>query len=195
VSSVRSAEVEPAAAAKAYPKRKAIYVDPPHPSALDEATLLKQCTIGFGRSAGPGGQHRNKVETAVSLVHDPTGVRANATERRSQIDNRRVAIKRLRLKLARDVRTPVSKSSFKTSSLWDSRRQGKQLSINPTHHDYPALLAEALDVVMAKKFDVAGSAGVLGITMSQLARLIRHDRHAFATVNEGRTQRGLPALK
>ncbi|MCA9295254.1 MAG: hypothetical protein KC983_02030, partial [Phycisphaerales bacterium] len=62
-------------------------------------------------------------------------------------------------------------------------------------HDYPALLAEALDVVMAKKFDVAGSAGVLGITMSQLARLIRHDRHAFATVNEGRTQRGLPALK
>ena len=69
------------------------------------------------------------------------------------------------------------------------------MSINPRHSDYPALLAEALDVVYARGCDVAGAAGVLGISMSQLARLIRHHKPAFALVNEGRTSRGLPALK
>ena len=67
--------------------------------------------------------------------------------------------------------------------------------MNPNHRDYPALLAEALDVVVARRYDVAGAAGVLGVTMSQLARLIRHDRHAFAMINEGRVEQGLPALK
>ena len=39
------------------------------------------------------------------------------------------------------------------------------------------------------------TAAILGVTMSQLARLIRHDKLAFAMVNQGRTTRGLPALK
>ncbi len=67
--------------------------------------------------------------------------------------------------------------------------------MNPAHRDYPALLAEALDVVAAMDFDVGGAAGVLGVTMSQLARLVRHDRHGFALVNDGRVARGLPVLK
>ena len=56
-------------------------------------------------------------------------------------------------------------------------------------------LAEALDVITACGFDVGGAAGVLGITMSQLAKLVRHERHAFATVNAEREKRGLPGLK
>jgi hypothetical protein len=48
---------------------------------------------------------------------------------------------------------------------------------------------------VARGFDVAGAAGRLGVTMSQLARLIRHDKQAFALVNEGRVQRGLPPLR
>jgi hypothetical protein len=174
---------------------KQIYVDPPHPSALPEEELLKRCEITFGRHSGPGGQHRNKVETSVRIIHQPTGVEAHATERRKQSENRRSAIRRLRLKLAISVRTYGGKRWFDPSELWESRRQGKQMSINPKHSDYPALLAEALDVIVTKKFDVAGAAGILGISMSQLAKLIRHDKQAFALVNDGRTKRGLPALK
>ena len=167
----------------------------PHPAAFPDDQLLKQCEIGFGRTSGPGGQHRNKVETAVFIKHLPTGVEASASERRKQFENRVMALKRLRLKLATNIRNAVHPQRHKPSELWVSRRQGPQMSVNPQHRDYPALLAEAMDVIWARKFDVAGAAGVLGITMSQLAKLVRHEKHAFTLLNQGRTDRGLPALK
>jgi hypothetical protein len=170
-------------------------VEGPHPAGLPDAKLAKQCRVTFGRASGPGGQHRNKVETSVSILHEPTGIEATAAERRSQSQNQHMARRRLRLKLARKVRTAMNPKRYACSDLWRQRRQGNKLPVNPKHKDYAALLAEALDVVTACRFDVGGAAGVLGVTMSQLARLIRHDRHAFAWLNEGRTARGLPALK
>ena len=166
-----------------------------HLAALDDDVLLKQCDIGFGRASGPGGQNRNKVETAVTITHEPTGIEASASERRKQYENRLNALKRLRIRLAMEVRTRVHPERHRASELWERRRQGEKMSVNPEHRDYPGLLAEALDVITARKFDVAGAAGVLGITMSQLAKLVRHNKHAFAMVNEGRVARGLPALK
>jgi hypothetical protein len=166
-----------------------------HPAAIDDELLLKECEVTFGRASGPGGQHRNKVETAVTVTHTPTGESASASERRKQYENRLVAIRRLRLRLAIKVRESVHPMRHRPSELWQRRRQGEKMSVNPEHRDYPGLLAEAMEVIIARKFDVAGSAGVLGITMSQLAKLIRHVRHAFAMVNKGRVDRGLPALK
>ena len=61
---------------------------------------MQQCAWTRSRTGGPGGQHRNKVQTAVELIHTPTGVRAKAGERRSVRDNVRAAIGRLRLALA-----------------------------------------------------------------------------------------------
>lgn len=162
---------------------------------LEDADLLKLCNVTFGKSGGPGGQHRNKVDTAATIRHTATGIEASAGERRQQGVNRSVALFRLRLKLATEHRRPVHRDRYRPSELWQSRRQGKQMSVNPKHKDYPALLAEAMDVVMARDGDVAGAAGVLGLSMSQLAKLIRHNKRAFAVVNEMRTSRGLPALK
>jgi hypothetical protein len=167
----------------------------PHPAGLPDERISRDCRVTFGRASGPGGQHRNKVETAVRIVHVPTGLEASAAERRSQAQNRRTALHRLRLKLARRVRTTVDPRRYRPTDCWKRRRQGEKLPVNPRHSEYPALLAEALDVVAACGFDVGGAAGALGVTMSQLARLIRHDRQAFAWVNEGRVARGLPGLK
>lgn len=174
---------------------RSLFVEGRHPATLDDAELLRQCKVDFGRVAGPGGQHRNKVETAVTIVHLPTGVETRATERRSQAQNRSVALFRLRLKLAIKVRTWVSRDNHQPSQLWRTRRQGEKMAVNPEHEHYPSLLAEALDLIVARNYDIAGAAGRLGITMSQLARLVRHERHAFAMVNEGREATGLPRLK
>ena len=57
--------------------------------------LARDCDIEFTRTGGPGGQHRNKAETAVRVTHRPTGLVIVASERRSQARNRKLALQRL----------------------------------------------------------------------------------------------------
>jgi protein subunit release factor B len=52
-----------------------------HPATLPPADLLKQTQEIHTRRSGPGGQHRNKTQTAVVLLHKPTGIAAEASER------------------------------------------------------------------------------------------------------------------
>src|SRR6266571_6868931 len=61
----------------------------------DRAALEQDCDLEFIIAGGPGGQHRNKVESGVRLVHRPTGIMVTATERRSQHANREVAFERM----------------------------------------------------------------------------------------------------
>ena len=68
-----------------------------HPVQLPIEKLLRECEVRHERRRGPGGQHRNKTESAVVLLHKPTGVEGQAAERRSQHDNHRVAAARLRV--------------------------------------------------------------------------------------------------
>jgi protein subunit release factor B len=58
---------------------------------LREADLRILCT----RSSGPGGQHVNKVSTAVEITHAPTGTTVHCSDSRSQHKNRALALLRL----------------------------------------------------------------------------------------------------
>ena len=167
----------------------------PHPAGLDDPALGRQCEVTFGRGSGPGGQHRNKVETAVRIVPVPQGIEVPDTERRSQSQNRHVAEHRLRVKLAMAVRTTVDTRRYRPSTVWTERRQGRAMPVNPKNKEFPTLLAEALDVVAAKNFDVGGAAGLLGVSMSQLAKLLGREPKAMAWVNDGRVKLGLPKLR
>ncbi len=66
---------------------------------LDDDALWLECDWQAFTAGGPGGQHRNKTQSAVRLVHLPTGVTVSAGERRSQLMNRNVALERLRAEL------------------------------------------------------------------------------------------------
>jgi hypothetical protein len=165
-----------------------------HPAAGSPEQLWADCQVRLLRRSGPGGQHRNKVQTAVSLRHLPTGVCAEASERRSQAQNRSVALFRLRVNLALKIRGPRVPDCA-PSPLWQSRCSGGVLKVGVSHHDFPALLAEALDVLAAMAAEPTPAAAFLGCTASQLVRLLKRDPRALVLVNRWRRERHLHILQ
>jgi len=168
-----------------------------HPAALPVDELLAQCVTQRTRRGGPGGQHRNKTETAIVLTHRETGVSGQASERRSQKANREEAVFRLRLNLAISVRslTNVTDQSVLPSELWRGRIAGGKIAVSKSHADLPALVAEALDWVHALEFGLSEAAARLGLSTSQLVKFLKLCPEAWQWVQQQRHDRGLPRLK
>jgi hypothetical protein len=165
----------------------------PHPVTLSVDALLQQCDIRRTRHSGPGGQHRNKVETAIEITHQPTGIISFAAERRSQEQNRQVAITRLRLLLAVRVRSAVT-AEVVPSALWQSRCRNQKIACSEHHDDFPVMIAEALDAIDSKEFDVRKAADALGCSTSQLVRFVASVPEALSIVNTQRSARSLHRL-
>lgn len=180
-----------------------------HPSQLPLDELEKACRWTFSRDSGPGGQNRNKVETAASVEHLPTGHRASASERRSQSENRAMAIHRLRCILAVAVRTetihdatihdatihpasaiPAPMASMGTSPTWQQYVRRGRIQISESNPDFPALMAEAMDRLAALDWNVAQSAQSLETSGTQLIKLLSQYAPALKELNAQLVARG-----
>ena len=64
------------------------------PKALLTVTI-KDCRVDTFRSGGKGGQHQNKRDTGVRVVHDPSGAVGECRETKSQLQNKRIAFTRM----------------------------------------------------------------------------------------------------
>jgi peptide chain release factor len=94
----------------------------------DPEILKRQVIVETYRSRGPGGQRKNKTETAVRLKHLPSGLTVIATEYRSQALNRKLAFERLQKRLLklnqpRKHRVPTSVPS----AAIQKRKEGKRI--------------------------------------------------------------------
>lgn len=78
---------------------------------LGEDALCARCEVDRYRASGPGGQHRNKTESAVRLRLIQWGLVAIAADSRSQHDNKRYAAQRMRAQIACAVRVPIELGS------------------------------------------------------------------------------------
>jgi hypothetical protein len=160
-----------------------------HPASLSIEELIAECVIKNTRGSGPGGQHRNKTDTAVVITHR-SGVSGQASESRSQDTNKRNATHRLRLQLACHVRTLRTE----TSGVWLKRcvqQRGRVALENP---DFPALLAEALDILFESQFQMSAAAERLNTTSSQILKLLKIYPIALQTCNRERAALGLHPL-
>jgi protein subunit release factor B len=90
--------------------------------ALDDEALLKVCDVEYFIASGPGGQHRNTTASGVRLTHPPTELSVTATERRSQVQNKGVALERLREGLKALTYVPKVRRATKPSKGSQKRR-------------------------------------------------------------------------
>ena len=162
-----------------------VFVQAPHPAALDLDVLLSECDLRFQRRSGPGGQHRNKTSSGVFLHHEPTDIVAEATERRSQADNRAVALDRLRYRLAIAIRS-VSVLDGNRCDLEDELRgqyQNSPLRIGPRNEIKPAVLALLLNDLHAAGGQPSVVAAIWGCSTSAIVRLLKSHPPAFVLLN------------
>lgn len=164
-----------------------------HPALLSPDELLKQCELRSLRRSGPGGQHRNKVETAIVVTHLPSGIEGQASERRSQSENRSLAIHRLRLNLAVQFRSV--ETSDEELTILEVRVIKGRVALSQSHANYPACLAVLLDHLKQDTWDLQPIANQLGTTSSQLVKLMRKHSPALTYFNAERAIIGLAPLQ
>ncbi|PHT83622.1 hypothetical protein T459_12065 [Capsicum annuum] len=164
---------------------------------MSDEELMRQCEMSTFKASGPGGQHRNKRESAVRLKHNPTGIVSQAVEDRSQHMNRASALSRLRALLALKVRNNLDLETYTppqellqilpAKSTIRGSNCGPQ--IGPNNSKFVLGMQALLDLLFAVEGSVSDAAKKLGLSTGALSRLLLSDDNLRMAVNEFRVSK------
>jgi hypothetical protein len=163
---------------------------PRHACEFEDEALLRECRVETYRASGPGGQKRNKTSSAVRITHVPTGVVATAADSRSQHDNRRRGMERLRLQLALEVRREVEGETVLPEWWGEVTDRSGRLQIGRRAARYVPAMAVIFDVLEAQGASVADAAAALGTSTANLVEFLAADPHAWAALQRMRQVHG-----
>jgi hypothetical protein len=139
--------------------------------------LIAQCEVDRYRASGPGGQHRNKTESAIRLRHKLSGVTAIGEDSRSQAENKLHAVRRLRSAIALALREPVALDGYAPSPRLAAVMAGGTAPLGAKTRltgEYWAAIAELLDLLVAGDLEIGTTAQRLGVTTGALSKLLLH---------------------
>lgn len=160
--------------------------------ALSDSELRAQCVVDTHRIGGPGGQHRNKTESAVRLFHRASGLTVTGQERRSQHQNAASALSRLREAIAVRFRIPLPAKHEWPESV---RIQARRLKVGQSNGVFFSVIAISLDALEAFRGSPQAAAAFLEVSTSSLVRFLADHDLAWREANEIRARFGQPPLK
>ena len=156
--------------------------------------LLAECEVHTLRASGPGGQKRNKTESAVRIVHRPTGITVIANESRSQHENRERALKRLRKAMALRVRHPALEGDVPEAIASVLGKDGR-LKLGQRDARYLPAAAAVLDYLQDAHGGISMAAERLGLTTGNLSSFLTADEDLMTEANHIRASFGLKPLR
>jgi hypothetical protein len=146
------------------------------------------------RGSGPGGQKRNKTSNAVRMAHLPTGVMATATESRSLKENHLNCLRRLRVKMAAELREPVDPIQFEVPDWFLTIRRQSKIDVSHRHEFYSATAGLILDL-LAVNGNPAAVAVNLGVTTTAVIKMLGCETAWWAAANGIREKFGMGVLQ
>jgi hypothetical protein len=171
--------------------------DAPHPATIPIERLLQDCELRTQPRSGPGGQHRNRTSSGAFLHHLPSGIIGEATERRSQAQNRNIVVQRLRFRLAVHLRTAsiLDQPADVIEAALRELYAGHPLRINDQNKDKPSVLAMLLNDLHASGGQPSLVAKHWSVSTSRVVAFAKSHPAAFTLVNQIRRHHGRPPLK
>ena len=137
-----------------------------------DEVLSSQCSLDFHKASGRGGQKVNKTSSAVRLTHLPSGITVVCSESRSQTENRKTALKKLRKQAALGLRREPEEGAFSSADFETPPSLAN-------HARYLPWLAKVLDFLYADRL-------APGYSLNTLRRLLKRDPEVWRYLAEQR---------